>query len=232
MKVHNMMEEIVASRVNILFDQISEIGAEWFSCGCPRCRLDTCCYVLNRTSPQYILSSRGVARARAEDNRQLLADIDTLVMEGIKLVNASKRPFNDHEKYADFDMLTEGPVYNFPTFVGTIYDGTTFEPLNDVQITLKQENEFAAMIDRSWVNPYKTNSINPGTYTFWMRPQFEEKLDAQKTFSFSIEATALGYERLMSFFSITLFSESLPRYAYNSTNTLKLQDLYLFPKGM
>ena len=91
MNVHNLMEEMVYSGVNELFDTVIESKADWLTCSCEQCRLDTICYVLNRLPPHYIKSGRGLAYAQNEDaidKMQLVADINRIALEGMKQVLA------------------------------------------------------------------------------------------------------------------------------------------------
>jgi competence protein ComFB len=84
MELHNTMEDLIIARVGDIFDTITKEGNPANYCTCTQCRIDTACYVLNRTQPHYIISNRGVARVQQEthENQQKLADITTLVYEG------------------------------------------------------------------------------------------------------------------------------------------------------
>ncbi len=230
MKIHNIIEEIVTNRTDILYAQVKESNADWLTCSCERCHLDTVCYVLNRVPPQYTISSRGVTYSQITEDKQFFADIDTLIMEGMRVVNSSKRPEHNHEENKTLDMLAEGPVYNFPTFIGAVFDGSTFEPLAKVEITLKVDGVQAVMIDRSWINPYVTKKETNGTYTFWPQPQKTDAAGKEKLFHFEIDVNAEKYDPVSHFFDIHLTSEADPCYIVNSNRTVKIQNLYLFTK--
>jgi competence protein ComFB len=66
MEIHNTTEDMVLSIVHDIFDAIEKEGKPDRPCTCYQCRLDTACYVLNRISPKYVVSSRGVARAESD----------------------------------------------------------------------------------------------------------------------------------------------------------------------
>lgn len=227
MNVHNVMEELVFTEVNGLFDTAIANKAPWLTCSCSQCRLDTICYVLNRIQPRYIKSGRGLAYSQLEDSfdkAQLAADINRIGLEGMKQVLSSKRPHA--EERTD---LPEGPVFNFPTIVGRILDGTTFEPVRDVSVELLLDGKTAESIDPSWENPYHITTHTPGTFTFWVKPVGAKKDGVKKVFSFEIRAEINGYDPLNHFFELGVTSEAFLRTAYTAEHSFILSDLHVFP---
>lgn len=227
MNVHNVMEEFVYSEVNALFDTALVNKAPWLTCSCSQCRLDTICYVLNRIPPRYIKSGRGLAHSQLEDSidkAQLSADINRIAIEGMKQVLATRRP-HDSER----TNLPDTPVFNFPTFVGRILDGTTFEPLKDIPVTLLSGSEKAESIDGTWENPYYISGHTPGTFTFWVKPQSSKKEGTKKVFSFKLRAEKEGYDPLSFYFELGITSESFIRTAYTAEHSYILPDLHIFP---
>lgn len=227
MNVHNLMEEMVYSGVNDLFDAAQREKAEWLSCTCSQCRLDTICYVLNRVAPRYIKSGRGLAHTQADesaDKAQLMADINRLALEGMKQVLSVRRPHAFQT-----DSLPDTPVFNFPTFVGRILDGLTFEPLKDVSVYLYLEGKLAESIDASWENPYPISSHTPGTFTFWTKPISAGKEGINRVFPFEVRVERDDCETVQYFFELGITSESVIRTAYNSEHSYILPDLHLFP---
>lgn len=225
------MEEQVISRINQLYDQVKAKGTAWLTCDCENCRLDTINYVLNRVPPRYVVSGRGVAYNAAiiRDSLQLSADIDRLGLEGMKLVSTAKRPYHKSEKLnTDKNPRMPVPVYNFPTFVGNVYDGSTFEPLNGAEVLLKCGGEKAEMMDSSWSNPCKTFAAAKGSFTFWVVPYKAEAEKENKEFTFTIEATMEGYTPVIYSFSVPLVSEINDKRELNSVYSLKIQDIFLF----
>ena len=76
MKVHNLMEDVVSKLVDKLYDQAKKDKAPWLTCDCENCRIDSISYVLNRITPKYIVSDRGVTHSlEILNDKQLLADI-------------------------------------------------------------------------------------------------------------------------------------------------------------
>lgn len=227
MNVHNLMEELVYAEVNDLFDTARANNAPWLTCSCAQCRLDTICYVLNRIPPRYIKSGRGLAYNQNEesiDKQQLSADISRIGLEGMKQVLSTKRPHCASES----DM-PDTPVFNFPTFVGRVLDGLTFEPVKDISVLLLSGSSPALSIDSSWENPYSISAHTPGTYTFWVRPESAKDEGIKKVFPWEIRIEKQGFDTINYFFELGITSESVIRTAYNAEHSFILPDLHLFP---
>ena len=147
MNVHNLMEDIVIKAVNTLYDRVKGENVAWLTCDCENCRLDTVSYVLNRIPPKYVVSGRGVTHnVEYLASSQLQADIDSLALEGMRTVSATKRPFHN-EPRKPVDNKPKHPAFNFFTFMGTVLDGNTFEPISDATVTLKMDGKLAEMYD-------------------------------------------------------------------------------------
>jgi competence protein ComFB len=229
MDIHNVMEEIVFTRINDLYEQVKKVNPSWLTCDCINCRLDTASYVLNRIPPRYIVSGRGVTHtADTLDDAQLKADIDALGLEGIRLVSSAKRPYHTTNRKNCQVPSPNGPVFNFPTFLGSVMDGSTFEPLAGATILLRQNEATASMADMTWANPSYTFKSTRGDYTFWVKPVPAEKDNMSGKFHFTIEITAPGYTDVMYAFDVPLVSESVDRSQLDSTYSLKIKDLFLF----
>lgn len=234
MKIHNLMEELVETKVNKLYDDLKQVNTVWLTCDCENCRADTMAFVLNRIPPKYIVSPRGITHTAAEGSlTQIKADIDTLAMEGIRLVSSSKRP--THKVKAQPESLYISgttPYFFFPIFTGTVMDGTTFEPLTNATITLSKDGKQAEMIDQTWLNPAKTYISTKGTYSFCVKPEKAETEKQNAHYDFSVKVEAEGYETVSYAFSIPVTSEVLHESKGLSLYSLKIQDLFLFPKDM
>lgn len=231
MNVHNLMEEIVTQSVNNLYDQVKKEKVTWLSCDCENCRLDTVSYVLNRVPPKYVVSGRGATHAtQSLDNSQLKADLESLVLEGMRTVSSTKRPYhNQDRKSCTIDGSTK-PAFNFFTLTGTVLDGNTFEPLIGASITLKKDGEVAEMVDLTWSNPFVTVQSTKGAFSFWIKPVKAKKAGESKVFDLSIEITAPDYEPLIRHFEVPVTSEAAARCELDSTYSIKLNDLVLFKK--
>lgn len=234
MNIHNLMEELVENKVNKLYDDLKKSNTIWLTCDCQNCRLDAMAFVLNRIPPKYIISSRGITHTVADGNlTQTKADIDTLAMEGIRLVSSSKRPtHNSNSTTESLFINVANPYFFFPTFTGSILDGTTFEPLSNAKISLFKDGSLADMIDQTWANPTKTYSSTKGTYSFCVKPEVAEKEDENKHFEFSLKVEAEGYDPISYAFSIPVSSEVFHQTKVFSLYSLKIQDLFLFEKGL
>lgn len=232
MDVHNLMEEIVKNKVDILYENAKQSEVKWISCDCRNCRLDTVSYVLNRIPPKYIVSGRGAVHVSMDlDNTQLKADIETLAIEGMKAVNSVKRPYHlksIKEESAE-NKITE-PYFNFCAVSGKVLDGANFEPVLNATVVLKLEGEEAQMFDNTWQNPYITMESTKGTFSFLIKSIPAEKLNETKTFNFFIEVSAPGYESLKYYFELPLVSEEEKRNHFDPTFSFRLNDCVIFKK--
>lgn len=229
MNVHNIMEDVVSQNVNILYDQVKEAGAGWLSCDCMNCRLDTVSYVLNRIAPKYIVSGRGASYANeALKDQQLIADVNALALEGMRIVSSTKRPFHTNDR-KDCSITGDNvPSFNFPTFTGTVLDGSTFEPVVGATVTLKQGSEIAEMIDKTWYNPYTTCKTTRGNFSFLVKSVPAEKAGIQQKFTFTFEIAAPGYETVVYSFDVPAISDGESRKEVDSTFLLKIKDFIIF----
>jgi len=234
MEIHNSTEDMVLAIVNDIFDAIEREGKADRPCTCYQCRLDTACYVLNRTSPRYVVSSRGAARAENEtlERQQEDADIATLVYEGLHKIARSLRPNFDHNPhYRVAPAGVEGPVFNLPTIIGRVFNGINFEPMNDIDVQLHCCGALAEMIDPNWQNPYRLIPNTAGTFTFWPKPVTADASGIQRNFKFSISIEAEHYEAFHHYFDLTVSSEDHAAQSFSMQRAYKLPDLYLFPPG-
>jgi competence protein ComFB len=137
-------------------------------CTCDQCKLDVACYVLNRVKPEYIVSSRGLAYSEKEglDKVQRQADLISLVKEGWSKVSHSPRPTSDHVGGKSLDTEREGPVFNFPTIMGRVFDGRTFAPLGEGVVRLFAEGAEADMVDPNWKNLSFSPAPRAGALSF------------------------------------------------------------------
>ena len=234
MNVHNLMEDVVIKAVNTLYDRVKGEKVAWLTCDCENCRLDTVSYVLNRIPPKYVVSGRGVTHnAEYLASSQLLADVDSLALEGMRTVSSTKRPFHSENRS---DCVVQGddskstPAFNFFTFTGVVLDGNTFEPVTDAKITLKIDGKPAEMVDKTWTNPFHLVPSTKGVYSFWVKSIPAKESGERAYFNFSIEIEADGYSECVYHFEVPIMSEDKVRQTLDSTYTLKMKDLVIFKK--
>lgn len=222
MKVQNIMESYIIKRTNALYDDFVEMKNSFLTCSCENCRLDTICYVLNRVQPKYVVSGRGMTYANLALNGQTKADIDAMIIDGIRVVNAAKRPYHDQRKLKE--TTDNKPAFIFPVFMGAVYDGHSFEPLSGVSIELSADGKLVPMEDASWENPTLTYKPAKGSFTFKPASVPAEKEGETREFNFTITIRSADYQPLIYSFTIPLTSskEEAPFIS------LKLQDSYLF----
>lgn len=230
MEVHNTVEDLVLARIDEIFNNIEKGDNPDRLCTCAQCRVDTACYVLNRTTPQYIVSNRGAARMEQEPikKQQENADLTTLVYEGIRRVNHNQRPSTLHKVNQAKENL-ETPVFNIPTIVGRVFNGSNFAPISGVQVQLFRNGDLVTMKDDNWQNPCTLVVNIEGTFTFWPNPIPANANNIHQVFEFNIRVESEEYETLNHFFKIPVISDAQAVSSFSLVRTVKLPDLYLFP---
>ncbi|MDR2542243.1 MAG: late competence development ComFB family protein [Treponema sp.] len=234
MDIHNMYEDVVFEMVQTIFDEIQENGNPEKLCLCYQCRIDTTCFALNRIEPFYIVSNRGFSRIEhgGFKRQQIEADITSLIYKGLRLVNHNLRPTAPHDGSASTAPLrTTHPMYDIPTISGRIFNGASFEPVTDVDVSLYYEGELISMRNNNWQNPYKMVSSTPGTFSFWPAQVTAVAPEITQEFKFSIRVNSPDYETLNHFFNLSATSKFHNPQSYALNRTFKLPDLYLFPPG-
>ncbi len=235
MKVTNLMEDYIRAHVDDMYERLKAEKISWLTCDCENCRMDTLCYVLNRVPPKYTVSGRGVnhAQTELENVKQVMADVDTFVMDGIRLISGSKRP-NHNSSYTSEAEFSAGknPYFFFPIISGAVYDGTTFESLSNAEVTIFYKNKPAKMLDSTWTNPAKTFKATEGGYNFCVDPEKAKREGVSKEFSFELKISCEGYEKINYVFTLPVTSKILKGAGVRPDYSLKIQDLFLFPEGM
>lgn len=231
MNVHNIMEDVVEKYVDNLYSQAKKDKLTWLTCDCENCRLDTVSYVLNRVKPKYVVSGRGVNHSLDNwDDHQAMADVEELAIQGMRIVNSTKRPFHTKAREDCVVQKVEEPTFNFPIITGTILDGGNFEPIANANVLLKFNGKEAEMVDKTWTNPYITCKSTCGSYTFWIKSIPAKKSGMDKIFNMAIEVTAEGYEPVIYHFELPVVSDEKARIELNSNFTITIQNLVLFRK--
>jgi competence protein ComFB len=230
MEIHNIVEDLVAETVRDIFQDEERTHRSGF-CTCPQCRMDVVCYVLNRLKPEYIVSGRGLAYASSEyqDKVQRQADAVSLANEGWKRINQAKRPHFDHKQGKSSVVFPQPPVFNFPTIIGRIFNGTTFEPMNGIQILLTCEGKAVKMIDPNWQNPCSLFSTTGGTFIFWPMAEKADSQGESRLVEFSLTAKAEGFGNFSHFFSVRVNAEGAVQEQFSLQRQYTLPDLMMFP---
>jgi len=233
MDIHNINEDTVFNAVQKIFDEIEASGNPEKFCLCYQCRTDVVCFTLNRIEPHYIVSNRGLTRIETNslNNQQMEADLTLLIYKGIRLVNHNQRPTSSHDNSGVNLQRIHNPLFDIPTIAGRIFNGISFEPITDVDVSLYCEGEIVIMRNNNWQNPYKMVASTPGAYSFWPMPIVADSPDITKEFKFSLRVKSPDYEPLNHFFSITSTSRFHSSQSYTLNRTYKLPDLYIFPPG-
>ncbi|MDR3174263.1 MAG: late competence development ComFB family protein [Treponema sp.] len=234
MDIHNINEDAVFKAISEICDVVEKEDKAHNVCTCDQCRLDMACFVLNRIAPQYIISNRGAARVEQETiaRQQLEADIVSLIHEGIKRINHNQRPYSSHTGSSDAGaVIANRPVFNLPTIIGRLFNGTNFEPMADIGVKLYQNDKLVNMKDKNWQNPFALVKNIKGTFTFWPESVPAEREDIQRIFNYSIVIEAPEMETIHHFFQMPVTSESVPVRSFSMNRIFKIPDLYMFSSG-
>jgi competence protein ComFB len=231
MEIHNVTEDMVIQIVKEVCDAIERRENPEKLCTCGQCRLDTACYVLNRSVPRYVVSNRGIARMELESfgKQQEEADVAALVHEGIRRINSTQRPY--HKAGREQGETDAHPVFNIPTIIGRVFNGLNFSPLEGAEIELHRDGSMVPMKDLNWQNPYKLVANTEGTFTFWPDAVGATAKNQRETFEYAVKISAPGFEELSHFFRIPVISEDTVSGTFSKQRTFKLPDLYIFPPG-
>ncbi|MFW5684805.1 MAG: late competence development ComFB family protein [Spirochaetota bacterium] len=226
--IHNIMEEAVLRVVDEICDE-DQARPDSRYCTTSECRMDVACFVLNRVPQRYVSSARGQAHTELElaNDQQLFVDLVTLTHEGLKRVSSVRRAF-----YGDANTYVEsvrGPHCYLPTIKGRLFDGTTFELMSEVTVSLLRDDDPVRMIDSRWQNPYEIVSNTAGTYLFWPAPVETDADGERHTFEFEIRVEAPGYDPFHHFFTVERTSIAQIPDAMETSGEHRLPDLYLLP---
>lgn len=224
MQIYNITKERVTELVNKAFDS-GDTPKDL--CLCYQCRLDVICHVLNRAKPVYVLSERGIAHLKDNysESLQELADLTTLIENGIHLVSKAKRA---HHLEPDNSEVEKSEAYfNFPTITGVILSGDTFAPIA-AKVTLMMDEKMAVMKDNKWFNPMETKDVNNGYYLFWPKAIPCNKVGEKRKFIFQLNIESDEYETNPHFFEIELTSEEQLNEVFHSHQTYTCNNILLF----
>ena len=176
--------------------------------------MDVICYALNRLKPHYISSHKGAARTRWEgiDQQQQTADVSAMIHDGLKRVSHNQRPNFSHQGEGEGEEEVAGtdgryPVFNVPTIMGRLFDGSNFSPLSDVDVELLWDGVLVPMKDGNWQNPCHLVSTAEGTFSFWPASVKASKEHDNGIFSYTLRVSSPEFETLTHFFKIPVTSE-------------------------
>ncbi len=175
MSIKNIMEDIVFSTVEeVLKKEKDDNKTQEY-------REDICAFVLNRISPNYVTSERGILHGLL-DSRFLMqqkTDILLLIHEAINVIHERR---SNESKHIEIDQ--KGHNYFFPHIIGEVVEESTFSKIENVKVTLLYKGKPIKMMSDSWNNPYETNKGTMSYYHFW--PDFNEDPDPEKEYEFTL----------------------------------------------
>ncbi len=231
MEIHNLIEEKVKISVDEYCDSAAFNREKY--CDCIQCRLDVVCYVLNNTPPKYMVSSRGIVHHELEYSKKLQMDADIfhLVKEGFSVIADRKRPGVDHTKKTE-NEYKKGFYFNFPNIIGKIINGKTFEPISNAEVKLFLDDNLVNMTSDMTLNPIRLTEYTGGLFIFWPYPIEAKQKGIEKTFTFKITVTHHDFNEYTKLIDITVTSEDSFQDSIHLQNTMNIEEIYLFPRGV
>lgn len=229
MKTHNIMEDIVRAATERVCRDIAENPSHHELCICAQCRLDAMCYVLNRVTPHYVVSSRGLERAAmySFEKKQNGADLIALIFDAFRTVTHNRRP--NHGCVMETEAARkDAPIFNVPAIIGKLLNGTNFAPVAGTNVSLYLGSDLIGMNNGNWQNPCFLSDKTEGNFTFWPQGIPAEKAGEEQVFEFSLRAEAEGFEPLHHAFEMPLKSEAAPSETFLMDAAFRLPSLYLF----
>lgn len=234
MKIKNTLEDLVYNLVETI---LSEYKEEYTKKS--KFKLDLVCYVLNRIKPNYIVSSRGLVHQEKtfENNPQFLADLITLIYDGIEIISKRRQEIEEMEdENINWEISyneTNEYYFNFPLLLGKVYNARNFDLLFNIDVFLKdEEGNFVKMATPLWQNPYNISSKTPGIYTFWpasLKANLQENGKARK-FNFLLEFKHKDFLPEKKVFTIEIESKPTLMDYIRIGETFEIEPVYMEPK--
>lgn len=226
MELRNLREDEVIRVITDLCNEEEQSPRFGYSTS-DDCKLDAACFVLNRISPRYVSSGRGLAHtiSDGEHDTQGKVDLIALAHEGLRRVTSVRRAYYDTASTRPSDEPDF--VFVYPAISGRVICGRTFEPATGVSVALKNQGVPVVMEDTRWPNPYDVTANTRGTYTFL--PRATPEAGAAQSLEFCIEVNGEGYETLRHYFTVS-GSRAPAQVLHHAKNAeYHLPDLYIIP---
>lgn len=234
MRIKNTLEDLVFNLVETILLEYKDESMKK-----PKFKLDLVCFVLNRVKPNYIVSSRGLVHQEKEFERdpQFLADLITLIYDGIEIISKRRNEIEDfEEENINWEIsynTTNDFYFNFPLFLGKVYNAKNFDLLSDIDVYLKDENDtIVEMATPLWQNPYHISPKTPGIYTFWPMSIKAKTEDNGKTkkFNFVLEFKHKDFLTEKKVFTIEIISKPTLMDYIRRGETFEIDPVYMEPK--
>jgi competence protein ComFB len=203
MALKNFMEDIVVSIVDEVLKKRFENNEDKKG-NSVIYKEDIITYVLNRISPRYYTSERGILHGKLESQIffQQKTDILLLVHEAIKVIKERR----ESELVRGKKNKIAKDIF-LPHVFGEVLEETGFKIIPGIEVKLLFNDKPARMIDASWRNPYVTNPSTKGFFHFW--PMVPEQKDTKKKrkYKFSLECKHSMFEKNRISFDLNVVDE-------------------------
>ena len=199
MIIKNYMEDYVSNLVKFVLKQRKENLGE-------KGRYDVMAYVLNRSKPRYVVSSRGQIHTMRDlsFSFQERADILQLIFKAINIVKARRK--TDSTNIPLKSVEQDKPYFIFPVLVGRVFDENVF-PAVGAKVTLLINAKRMEMINPSWPNPYVLNKGSREYFNFLAKPIPAQRVGETQTFHLEVLISLKGFKNLVH--KITLSMKSI-----------------------
>jgi hypothetical protein len=237
MKIKNYQEDIVIHALNVMMEDQPDLKKDETFVN------DVAAYVLNRMPPKYIMSERGFTRLAIShliengngEGLESLVELMALINNGIKMVKERRKTGSGAEECEEpcLTMLDAGQIeylHNFPQFIGMVIDKSSGKFVPNACVTIYIDGVKAVSAEPGWVNPYITNSLTKGAFSFW--PKAAKDTAESKSYEIKI---AVEHEKYRIF---TLEKAVGTKGAFRVFNFIdgesivNLEPCYLVPKNM
>ncbi len=201
MQLKNYQEDVVSHVIDVALEQYPELRSDITFVN------DVAAYVLNRVPPKYIMSERGFTRFASlhflNDNNGAdrsilnLLELMAIVNSGIEVVKERRKtvvPAGSHPFYESTvpDIKNIEYLHNFPQFIGRLKDRDSKKPATNACVTMYIDGLKAYPAEPGWINPYYTNTLTKGVYSFW--PQALKNTAKSKRSKITITIDHENYE--------------------------------------
>jgi hypothetical protein len=236
MKIKNYQEDIVIHALNVMMEDQPDLKRDETFVN------DVAAYVLNRMPPKYIMSERGFTRLAIShliengngEGLESLVELMALINNGIKVVKERRKPGEGADECEEpcLTMLDPSQIeylHNFPQFIGMVIDKSSGKYVPNACVTLYIDGVKAVSAEPGWVNPYITNSLTKGAFSFW--PKAVKDTAESKGFEIRI---AVEHEKYKTFTHEKAINTKGAFRVYNfidGESIMNLEPCYLVPKN-
>jgi len=237
MQLKNYQEDVVMHVIDVALENSPEFRSDITFVN------DVAAYVLNRVPPKYIMSERGFTRFVSlhflNDENGIdsglvnLLELMTIINRGIEVVKERRKTVIPSSLYSYFgttvpDIKNIEYMHNFPQFIGRVKDRDSKKPVNNACVTMFIDGLKAHPAEPGWINPYYTNELTRGAYSFW--PQAIKNTAKSKRSKITITIDHEDYEPVNLVREISTDGVFRVYNYIHGTSIINLETSFLIPR--